>query len=313
MKTAAALLLALAMACAAGAQSEESDAGQRARIRQWVLNLGSEDLNLRDWATEKLREAGSAALPDLRKASQSSDPEISYRAQRLLAELQEAATPSQTSPAEEAPRVVSVRQDPEGEVTVTLERRGEDGEPVEYEVVARNLAELRRRHPELAQQIGAVPERSSDPADQPLEAIVQDLLGTVKQGLRQLGRRQQGASGRSPLNQLAELLEQAAEDPPEAPPERQELREVPPAHLGIETAAGVLVGEIEPGSRWEEAGIHTHDVLVGVNGAGLSAGRDSLLEEIARGVEEGSLSFEFFRQGRRRTVEVPAHVVPRFR
>lgn len=57
-------------------------------IRAWVVGLGDDDYAKREEASESLRTAGRKAIPLLREALKSGDPEIRARAQSLLDEIQ---------------------------------------------------------------------------------------------------------------------------------------------------------------------------------------------------------------------------------
>ncbi len=342
MKTAAAVILALGFACGVLAQGTEPDPALGARVRQWILNLGAEDPTLRDWAEQKLRETGAFALPDLRKAGESTDAEIAFRAQKLVAEIERGGKPKEEPPEDRSPKVVQVRQDPSGQITLVIQRTDESGQVTEEEVIAASLAELRREHPDLAKQIGAT-RKKGDPADQPLETIVQDLMGTLQDSLERVGKPRKGTKAKGkrggPLSQLVDLLEQALDEPGEKGAADEEgersgvagsqdsaadlaqadagedLGPVPPdlrAHLGLDPGEGVLVGEQDAESRWAQAGVNAYDVIVSVSGMRV-AGVDSLREAVSVALESGALRFDVVRRGQRQTIEVPKGVLRRFR
>ncbi len=59
--------------------------------RRYIENLGSASAEVRDQASEALRKLGGVVVPDLEKASQSSNPEVAQRAQLLLKALHDNA------------------------------------------------------------------------------------------------------------------------------------------------------------------------------------------------------------------------------
>jgi hypothetical protein len=60
-------------------------------VSEWVAKLGSEQFREREDAVAALEKAGPAALPALREAVKSSDPEVRQRAAALLLKLQRSA------------------------------------------------------------------------------------------------------------------------------------------------------------------------------------------------------------------------------
>ena len=60
-----------------------------ARIEKLVEQLGNEEFDLREQASEELVEIGVAALPALRKGLESDDEEVKSRAEKLVAQLEE--------------------------------------------------------------------------------------------------------------------------------------------------------------------------------------------------------------------------------
>jgi hypothetical protein len=60
---------------------------EQAQVRELVKQLGDSDWETREKATEKLREFGERAAPQLTEAASSTDPEVANRANRILLEL----------------------------------------------------------------------------------------------------------------------------------------------------------------------------------------------------------------------------------
>lgn len=81
-------ILSLAFAVVAGEPSASTPA-------QLVEQLGSEDFRQREAAAAALTQAGPGAIPALREAAKSNDPEVRQRAGAILVKLQRAATSSE--------------------------------------------------------------------------------------------------------------------------------------------------------------------------------------------------------------------------
>ena len=58
-------------------------------IADWIAKLGSDEFKIREEATEKLTEMGQAALPLLREAQNHQDPEVSWRATKIIKRIAE--------------------------------------------------------------------------------------------------------------------------------------------------------------------------------------------------------------------------------
>ncbi|MBM4030661.1 MAG: hypothetical protein FJ291_02625 [Planctomycetes bacterium] len=65
----------------------ELNVGEPADLAQLIRDLGAEKHETREAATAKLRALGPAAIPSLKKAADSDDPEVRTRARELLATL----------------------------------------------------------------------------------------------------------------------------------------------------------------------------------------------------------------------------------
>ncbi len=68
-------------------QSWLPDPQRQARLRGYLAQLGDDDFDRREEASRQLRQAGPAVLADLRRAADSSDPEVRRRARDLLEQV----------------------------------------------------------------------------------------------------------------------------------------------------------------------------------------------------------------------------------
>lgn len=141
-----------------------------------IAKLGDDDFKTREAATADLRKLGRAALPHIKEATKSENPEIKARAEKLVAELDPApATPAvandprgdiriagggmvvrnmriqviggQAAPAAKAQSksVTIVENKDSLEVTIT---EAIDGKPDTKTYKAKDAAELKEKHPE---------------------------------------------------------------------------------------------------------------------------------------------------------------------
>lgn len=62
--------------------------GQDEEIRRWIRELGADDIDVRDRATDALKGAGEKALAPLREAAKSDDPEVRARAEVAMAHIE---------------------------------------------------------------------------------------------------------------------------------------------------------------------------------------------------------------------------------
>ncbi|MBM3981673.1 MAG: hypothetical protein FJ304_15630 [Planctomycetes bacterium] len=88
----------LAVATAAPPEPDPEEARKRAhRAREAAKLLGSPEYRLREQAAQQLKELGEAALPELREATKSDDPEVRHRAHGLLVAVLRAAGVSKST------------------------------------------------------------------------------------------------------------------------------------------------------------------------------------------------------------------------
>jgi hypothetical protein len=149
-------------------------------VQRCIRELGSDQFKERERARQELRKFGKAALPGLKKALKSGDPEVRSRAQVLIAQIdpppapvpakapegaiqvqfqlqggqlqiqggqfQIQLVPANPGGVQRTTRTVKISESPQGIVmTVT---RSKDGNEVKKEYKAKDAAELEKRHPE---------------------------------------------------------------------------------------------------------------------------------------------------------------------
>ena len=139
--------------------------------------LGDDDFRVREAAAKRLKEMGKTALPALRQALGSADPEVCSRADALIRQIEKPRIPSgwfvarngvrrmqesvingnRVLEAEESGRTVRITEGPGG-LEMTLSGV-DDGEVVSFSFRARDAGELRRQEPDayaLYERIGGL-------------------------------------------------------------------------------------------------------------------------------------------------------------
>ena len=139
-------------------------------IKQLIDQLGHADYHTREAASKRLREVGEPALPALREAAVSANPEVLARAEALLTRIQRRPLPTgplpgasrastalhvvvnggaKTIEAVDRGRRVRITEGPDG---IDLSVTGTDaaGRPVTERYQAKTLDELREKNPDAA-------------------------------------------------------------------------------------------------------------------------------------------------------------------
>ncbi|MFH1230922.1 MAG: PDZ domain-containing protein [Planctomycetota bacterium] len=228
-------------------------------ITRLINNLSSDDIAVRDKATEELKKIGSPALPFLDEASKNNDPEVAWRAKIIIKAINRAeqkkqqgedespeSLPKKIGPtlrqfsnrfsitinnASPGTKSFALSQDSSGKVTVTTTEYDKDGKQTGKTYTADSLDEFKNKYPEIAKEygIGENPPPSFEIPDFDMEDIWKDFGNAW-------GRRWDDL--RKQIERLRDLLKQHNKDIPEGelapnkpaiPPAQPEA----PANLGI--------------------------------------------------------------------------------
>ena len=117
-------VLVVGLAAGAAWAGDAPPATGPARVPALIAQLGDADYAAREEAMQRLVEVGKAALPALRAAAKSEDPEVRNRVEQLLKRFERRAVPGKSSTGKLVARDLKVTEGPEGRtVEVTEEFR----------------------------------------------------------------------------------------------------------------------------------------------------------------------------------------------
>lgn len=103
----------LALVVALPLRAADAPAPNEAQIQKLIVELGSDDFDVRENAEKSLKAAGTAAIPAIKKAMEGGDAELRARSQRILEELAWSVLPPVASmPAALPPNTIFVVHTP---------------------------------------------------------------------------------------------------------------------------------------------------------------------------------------------------------
>lgn len=311
------ILFGLLLAVGGGATvpAEAEEAASAGEIQRWIADLGSDDYETRERATEALAACGPAARPALEEAARSPDPEVRYRARTALARLArepDADTAARDGGGRVQAQSVRISEGPDG-VRVEVSRT-EDGKTTTRVYEAEDRAAFKEKHPEIYAQylsrdrgveIGGLRLFWRGPGDGPgggggdlLADRLEDLLHEHERCLRKA------------FPEDGDFFRPFGEGDPAAPRGAGGLRlgvtvqDLPgtlASHLRLE--GGALVEHVAPGSAADKAGLARWDVVVSFDGRPVRD-PDDLRRFVARARAGKPLAVEIIREGERKTVTV---------
>jgi hypothetical protein len=163
-------------------QKLPSDTANKEEITRLINNLSSDDITVRDKATDELKKVGSPALPFLDEAAKSNDPEVAWRAKIVIKAIERAerkkqekqdespdSLPKKIGPtlrqfsnrfnitinnASPGTKSFALSQDSSGKVTVTITEYDKDGKQTSKTYTADSLEEFKKKYPEIAKEYG---------------------------------------------------------------------------------------------------------------------------------------------------------------
>ncbi len=208
------------------AQEGPENTLDRARINRLVRDLGSENPQIRDEATRELRHTGAPALPALREAAKSSDAEVSYRAQRLIEQIEQGGREPEVAEEEGNERATrpqrrraptrmgsnfalsfngngsfSLRRDADGHIELRVKEKDKDGAEVETLYEADSVEQFVEKYPDVAKKYGiqrnrtgfiTIPDlgnpRLGKEQEEILKGFQEDLMKEMQEVLKQSRR-----------------------------------------------------------------------------------------------------------------------------
>jgi hypothetical protein len=229
-----------------------------------IQQLGDEDFKVRDQASAQLAKAGADARPALVKASSSDDPEVRWRAEDLLKQLD---APPQ--PADDAQQQAILDGPVGGQVIIINGGRviinGGQFAPAD---IVDDLDKLRT---DLEARMGQLNMGESQ------RQLVRGLLNKINLARLDVPERtdprfaQQEDAYLQDCDDLRKLLASLKLPDPGAalpPPKGSRLG----VQVGITSLEqGVLITDVDPGSRGEKLGLKGGDVIVSVNGQAMNS------------------------------------------
>lgn len=160
------------------AYGQDSKTASREDIQKLIIQLGDNDPETRDQATRRLMEIGEPAKAELEKAVKSDDPEVSWRATKILEAIKppdNALTDGQTGQTRRpqghiriSPDIniqsngYSITKDSTGKITLSLTEKDENGKPAIKTYTADNVEEFMKKYPEIAEKYGINKDSFSD-------------------------------------------------------------------------------------------------------------------------------------------------------
>lgn len=308
--------------------------------KELIQKLGAEDPEVREQATEALRKLGQQALAELEAASKAGDPEVAWRARKLLEDLQDAAKFSTKSESRKkgksafsfriqivGPSSVSIVEDADGKVTVK-EQVTENGEEVARVYEASSWQEFREKYPDVVKKygieeasprIGPVPRKFRDPweawreGQDPFEDFLRDLRKNnreMERWFRRFSERidpgEDAAPERQQRRKSPEPKKGVGEGLALLKPLGLEFEYLEPAvreQLGVEEGQGVLVAKVSPGGLGEKWGLQEWDVVLSAGGEPVETGWD-LRRKISRAAPVGEIPLEILRSGKQMTLRI---------
>ncbi|MGE3165662.1 MAG: S1C family serine protease [Planctomycetota bacterium] len=277
------------------------------RIREWVSDLSDPSYRIREAATRRLRELGSAAVPYLVDAQRSKDLELRRRVSGLLAEIDPGASPPERR--DDRLDADPLRGRP-GSGMQEWERSGRNEPSDLSSELSRLRDELQRFDQQFMRRFGeGMPGGwGAERFDRWFRGFPRADMGDwLREGLgpeewSQLkGRYQVWRDGEKIVDrEFGEEAASSAQLGVRVESAHPALR----AQLSLGEGEGLVVAEVLPNSPAAAAGFEKYDLITQVNGAPV-ADPNSLRAQIAKG---DPLEVEIVRVGKRQvlTVTLPA-------
>lgn len=251
------------------AQPKEAAQQEQADLQALIRDLGADDFRVRELATQGLIQAGNKSLPLLKRASQSPDPEVRWRAQKAIEEITREAAADAGQDPDRAPageehtgRPSPQARRPAQQLSPWAELFG-GGDPFE------NLLP-----PEIREQLAAMKERMQATRQQLSPGGSIRLQPGMQQGMwtfrlrngRWESERRTNRNGQGEV----EREESGTDRPMRVGVAVTELSPLIRAQLRLAPELGIAVTRVHPGSIAERLGLQAHDIVTHIDGQALT-------------------------------------------
>jgi hypothetical protein len=279
MKKFLVLIVAIGIVTFAYTQDKTNEQGKK--IDELIQKLGDNDWKTREKAEKALQEIGEPALPKLKKALRDKDPERSFRAERLVEQIEKNLKRDNKLDSKDSSGVVSIKKI-KGRIIVT-ETKIKDGEPRTKTYRAKDEEEFKRKYPSIAKKYGIGEKKEVQQGVQNALEEVQKMQKQIEEDMDKLDE-----EGRRALERLFEFEIVPADKLPSDKREKENKEEdrkdiknesglsVRPAdetlrkQLGFAEDEGVVVEDVEKGTVGDALGLKKHDIILSVNNENVS-------------------------------------------
>ncbi|MBI4834033.1 MAG: PDZ domain-containing protein [Planctomycetes bacterium] len=171
------------------------------KIKNFIKDLGADESKVRDNATKELKDIGEPAIPFLKEALGSDDPEVVWRSKIILKAIernkQKAANkeePQEDDKVQVWPKLpkssnniqiiiqgsqpyesFSLSSDQSGRVTVTIKKKDKEGEEKVETYAADSMEEFIKQYPELAEKYGLNKEEKTEIPGMDEDELLEDF------------------------------------------------------------------------------------------------------------------------------------------
>lgn len=270
----------------------------QAKIERLIKNLGADDWKTREEATEELKKIGRPAIPALKKALESDDPEVTWRSRLIIRAIDRAE--KESAPEDDTVKIwpkvqkfpgklkiiiqgnepyqaFTLHRDPSGKITVTVKKKTKEGKEETKTYSADSIEEFQKNYPEIAEQFGIkemelreIPEIDPDEIWEELGKTWGKRWDEMRKEMKRMEEWLKKGFERDFLDEL--LPRPPKIRPMPTPASRNKLGmtvefvdEILREHLNLPEETGILVKDVLEDSLAEKIGFQKGDVILKVN------------------------------------------------
>jgi uncharacterized protein YxeA len=310
-------------------------------IKRLIRDLDSDDINVRDEATEELKKIGRPALPYLEEATKSDSPEVAWRSKIIIRTIEREERKKQAGK-EESPderkigpalrnfpnrfsitiqgakpgtKSFSFSQDTSGKITVTITEYDKDGKEKTQTYTANSTEEFKQKYPDIAKEYGIGVQIEIPDID--IEDIWKDFGRAWSKQLddlrKEIDKLREGARPRwfNPFQPQPPKPEDKIKVPQQEEP-------ISPTDLGLcvksledsplskelDIDNGIVVVSVDPDGLGRKIGLKKDDVIVAINDIAVATVWQSR-RLIKTSLEKGSIKLTIIRDGKKMVLTCP--------